>query len=175
MSTPESVMRACTCNVAIKLFHDDCPQMVKLCLPQDVRVRVFYTSCVHYFLPVLYCYADAEYAGFAVWYLSSNPRHPLAFLSRSPSREDKFVASFLWGQRRQSCDGEKIRSTVIVLACRKVAGVNTCHSPTTFGGYGITCFIVFLSLLDLLSLVNSWDMLLFETVQESTTLTRSLD
>ena len=35
-------------------------------------------------------------------------------------------------------DGEEIGATITVPAYRKVADVKTCHSPTTFGGYGTT-------------------------------------
>ena len=38
-------------------------------------------------------------------------------------------------------DGEDISSTVTMPACRKFAGVKTCHSPTTFGDYITTCHL----------------------------------
>ena len=57
----------------------------------------------------------------------------------------KWVATLLWWRRWYSS------ATVTMPAYRKVAGVKTCHSPTTFGGYTTTftfflcayvCFVV---------------------------------
>ena len=44
-----------------------------------------------------------------------------------------------WGRRTDECkesDGEEISATVTMFSLRKVAGVKTCHSPTTTTGFG---------------------------------------
>ena len=49
-----------------------------------------------------------------------------------------FVANFL-----NTSLADEINATVTMPAYRKVAGVKSCHSSTTFGGYGTTFTFTF--------------------------------
>ena len=46
------------------------------------------------------------------------------------------------GGEGKTSDGEEISAIVTKLADRKVVDVKTCHSPTTFTGYGLTLMFV---------------------------------